>query len=292
MIGRNDTCWCGSNKKWKKCHYPEQPTPTVTDEQKKFYLKKFDIVIKTSEQIAGIRKACEFSSQVLEETCALAKEGVTTAELNAFAEKRHKEAGATAAAFHYGEPPFPRSICISPNDVICHGIADKTPLKDGDIINIDVASILDGYYGDCSKMVCIGEIGEEKQRVVDASYNCLMNSIAILKPGVFVSAIGDAITDHAEANNCSVVHQFVGHGVGIRFHEGPQVPHCRNSVDIPLLPGMIFTIEPMINAGSPDAVIDSKDYWTARTPDGKPSAQFEHTILITEDGHEILTTWS
>lgn len=292
MIGRNDECYCGSGRKWKKCHYPNQPPRQVSqDDLKKEYKRKFDILIKTPEEINGIRTACHLSSKILEETCAAIKAGMTTAEIEEIAHRLHKEAGAIPAALHYGHPPFPKSIPISLNEIICHGIPDDTIVRDGDIINIDVASILNGYYGDCSKMVVIGKTTPERQLVTDVSYECLMRSIAILKPGIPVSAVGDVIEDYATVHGCSVVNQFVGHGVGIDFHEGPQVPHSRNRNGILLVPGMTFTIEPMINAGVREGVIDPTDGWTARTRDGKASAQWEHTILITEDGHEILTNW-
>lgn len=292
MIGRNDPCWCGSEKKWKKCHYPEQDPNFETNKVRDRYRRDYDIHLKTPEQIAGIREACRLAADVLTKTAERAKAGVSTLELNDFAHQQMVKAGATPAALNYGHPPFPKSICISLNEVICHGIADeKTILKEGDILNLDVACILGGYYGDCSRMVVIGKTTEERQRVVDVSYECLMRSIAILKPGVLISEIGDVIEDYAKAHNCSVVYQFVGHGVGVDFHEGPQVPHCKNGIDIPLIPGMTFTIEPMINAGTAEAVIDRKDQWTATTADGRASAQWEHTILITEDGYEILTPW-
>lgn len=293
MIGRNDPCWCGSDKKWKKCHYPLKGgkyTPSASKLRKE-YLKKHDILIKTEKEIEGIRKSCHLAAQILDATCQMAKAGVTTLELNEFAHDLHKKAGAIPAPLHYGTPPFPKSICTSVNDVICHGIPGPYVLKEGDIINIDVTTILDGYYGDCSQMVMIGNVSEERKRVVDVAYEALMRSIAILKPGVLVSAIGKVIEPFANSRGCSVVNQFVGHGVGVDFHEGPQISHCRNSVDIPLQAGMTFTIEPMINAGVREAVIDPVDEWTARTLDGKPSAQWEHTILITEEGHEILTPW-
>ena len=292
IIGRNDPCWCGSGYKWKKCHYPAKGAATIAPENvKREYLKKYQIIIKNEEQIDGIRKSGALAVEILNKLCAMAKKGVTTQELNDFAVKLHKEAGAIAAPLHYGHPPFPKSICTSINEVICHGIPENRALKDGDIINIDVTCILNGYYGDCSQMVTIGNVSEEKQRVVDVSYECLMRSIAILKPGVPLSKIGDAIEDYADTQNCSVVDQFVGHGVGIEFHEGPQVMHGRNSNNILLQPGMVFTIEPMINAGVREAVIDYDDEWTASTLDGKPSAQWEHTILITSDGYELLTPW-
>ena len=205
---------------------------------------------------------------------------MTTQELDTLARKLHKDAGAIPAPLNYGSPPFPKAICTSINEVICHGIPDDRPLQKGDIVNIDVTSILNGFYGDCSRMVVLGPISEEKQRVVDVSYECLMRSIAILKPGILVCDIGKEIEHYAHAHDCSVVNQFVGHGVGVEFHENPQVPHCRNTVRIPLQAGMTFTIEPMINAGVRTAVIDKKDKWTARTADGKPSAQWEHTLLI------------
>lgn len=290
MVGRNEPCWCGSGDKWKKCHYPsENPHKPVNLRQE--YYQKHHILIKNEQQIKGIREAGRLAAHILDETCKLAKAGVTTQELNDFAHKMHMDFGAIPAPLHYGSPPFPKSICTSLNEVICHGIPDKTPLKDGDIVNIDVTALLNGYYGDCSRMVEIGEVSEEKKLVVDVAYESLMRSIAILKPGIPVSAIGAVIEPYAKSRGCSVVNQFVGHGVGVEFHEGPQVPHYRNSIDILLVPGMTFTIEPMINAGVREGVIDKFDQWTARTRDGKPSAQWEHTLLITETGHEILTPW-
>lgn len=288
MIERNDPCWCGSQKKWKKCHYPKAALHNF-ESLARDYKKQYGIILKTKEQIQGIRQACQLAATVLKKTCEMAKVGVTTNALNAFAEELFKKSGAIGASLGYGEPPFPKSICISLNEVICHGIADDRPLEKGDILNIDVACILDGYYGDCSAMVVLPPVSEEKQRVVDVSKECLRRSIEILKPGVLVSEIGRVIEEYATANKCSVVNQFVAHGVGIGFHEAPQIPHHFNDLSIPLAEGMTFTIEPMINAGVRGAVIDKKDEWTARTADGKPSAQWEHTILMTKDGHEILT---
>lgn len=293
LISRNDPCWCGSGKKWKQCHYPATGVPKgkVPENLKEQYWRKHHIILKNEEQIKGIRTSCQLASKILDATCAMAKEGVTTLELNDFAHKLHLDAGAIPAPLHYGHPPFPKSICTSLNEVICHGIPGNTVLKEGDIVNIDVTCILNGYYGDCSRMVIIGKTSPEKENVVDVAYESLMRSIAILKPGIPVSAIGDVIEPYANSRGCSVVNQFVAHGVGIDFHEGPQVPHNKNSNGILLVPGMTFTIEPMINVGVREAVVDPIDKWTARTRDGKPSAQWEHTVLITDNGHEILTTW-
>lgn len=294
MIGRNDPCWCGSGNKWKKCHFPH-PGPCLPKTESKNlvedYLCKYKILIKDSKQIDGIRASCQLASQILDLTCAMAKPGITTQELNDYAHRLHLDAGALPAPLHYGHPPYPKSICTSLNEVICHGIPDHTPLKEGDILNVDITTILHGYYGDCSRMAAIGSISPDKQLVVDVSYDCLMRAINILKPNIPLSAIGDVIETYANSKNCSVVDQFVGHGVGVEFHENPQIPHHRNTNAILLVPGMTFTIEPMINAGVREAVIDLQDHWTARTRDGKPSAQWEHTILITEKGHEVLTTW-
>lgn len=290
MVGRNDPCWCGSGIKWKKCHYPRS-NPKGSQDHVAMYKKKYNIHIKNQEQIKGIRAACRLSSHILDAICNKAKAGVTTRELDDLAVALHKEAGAIPASLHYGIPPYPKSICTSINDVICHGIPDDVPLKEGDIVNIDLGTILNGYFGDNSRMVIIGNTIPERKLVVDVAYECLMRSIAILKPGILVSQIGNVITDYATSKGCSVVHQFVAHGVGLAYHEDPQIPHCRNDVNIPLVPGMIFTIEPMINAGVAEAIIDPYDQWTARTRDGKPSAQWEHTLLITEEGHEILTPW-
>jgi methionyl aminopeptidase len=255
------------------------------------YFRKHHILIKNEKQIAGIRASCHLAAKILDKTCELAKAGVTTQELNDFAHKLHLEAGAIPAPLHYGEPPFPKSICTSINEVICHGIPSQRRLIDGDIVNIDVTCILNGFYGDCSRMVMIGEVNAERRLVVDVAYECLMQSISPLKPGIKISHIGDIIESYAHSRGCSVVNQFVGHGVGVEFHEGPQIPHNKNKNNIELIPGMTFTIEPMINAGRREAIIDPNDCWTARTCDGRASAQWEHTILITDTGHEILTPW-
>ncbi|MCH9610509.1 MAG: Methionine aminopeptidase [Chlamydiales bacterium] len=289
MIGRNDLCWCGSNKKWKKCHFPKGDPTKALSQRAQRYWRQYQIRLKTPEEIAGIRRASIFAATVLHKLCEAAKEGVTTNELNALSEELHKRAKAVPAALNYGEPPFPKGICTSLNEVICHGIPDDVPLKSGDIMNIDVASILDGFYGDCSAMVVIGETTKERQLVVDVSKECLKRSIEILKPGVMLNEIGEAITSYAESQGCSVVYQFVGHGVGLGFHEAPQVHHNRNNMQIPLEAGMTFTIEPMINAGVAEGEMDESSGWIVYTADRKASAQWEHTLLITESGYEILT---
>jgi len=289
MKGRNDPCWCGSGKKWKQCHYPSSKPLSQQQTLTKQYLQQYKIILKTPEEIEKIRLACKLTANILDAICKMAKVGVTTNELDEFAARQIRDANAIAAPLHYGNPPFPKSICTSLNEVICHGIPDDTILEEGDILNVDVSVNLNGYYGDCSRMVMIDPISPERTLVCEVSLECLHRAVKILKPGTLLHEIGDVIEDYADSRNCSVVNQFVGHGVGVAFHEPPQIPHHRNNFKIPLAPGMTFTIEPMINAGMREAVIDPSTQWEARTRDGRASAQWEHTILITETGHEILT---
>lgn len=285
MISRNDLCWCGSGLKWKKCHYPH-PSNLSQAQQ---YLNQHQIILKTPGQIEKIKIACQVTAQILDILCQAAKAGISTLELDQLSRKLHKEKNAIPACLGYGDPPFPKTICTSLNEVICHGIPDETVLKGGDFLNIDVSCIVDGYFGDASRMVAIGDISEEKKNVMDVSLECLKRSISVCQPGMPIWRIGKEIEDYARSKKCSVVNQFVGHGIGLAFHEPPEIAHHYNDVDILMAPGMIFTIEPMINAGGREGVIDPIDHWTVRTKDGKPTAQWEHTILITETGHEILT---
>ncbi|WP_213358347.1 methionyl aminopeptidase [Chlamydiifrater phoenicopteri] len=288
-MNRNDPCWCGSKKKWKHCHYPNKQIQDKTLSIASQYRSKYGILIKNDYEIKQIRNACQVTAHILNELCLAAKEGTTTNELDELSQKLHKEFSAIPAPLNYGHPPFPKTICTSLNEVICHGIPNDTPLRKGDILNIDVSCIVDGFFGDCSRMVIIDPVPEEKKLVCEASLKCLEQAINILKPEIPVHAIGDVIEDVAAEYGFSVVDQFVGHGVGIQFHEEPYIPHHRNNCSIPLAPGMTFTIEPMINIGNKKGFIDPKNHWEARTVDGKPSAQWEHTLLITEEGCEILT---
>lgn len=284
---RNEPCWCGSRRKWKHCHYPE--APQTWDALRRFYASQYNIILKDSDQIAKIRNACQVTAKILLQLCKSAKAGVTTEELDILSRELHKQYDAIPAPLNYGSPPFPKTICTSLNDVICHGIPNNDPLKPGDILNIDVSCIVDGFYGDCSRMVIIEETTPLKQQVCQASLESLNAAIAILKPGLPLYKLGDVIEDCANRYGFSVVDQFVGHGVGLSFHEDPYVPHHKNNCEIPLAEGMIFTIEPMINAGKKDGFIDPKNHWEARTCDHSPSAQWEHTVLITKTGYEVLT---
>ncbi|MFV0482610.1 MAG: type I methionyl aminopeptidase [Bacteroidales bacterium] len=248
------------------------------------------IIIKTAEQIEGIRKSGNLASRCLDYISGEIYDGVSTLELDKKIENFLRDHNAIPATLGYNG--FPASSCISPNDVVCHGIPSKDIiLKDGDIFNIDVTAILDGYFGDTSRMYSIGEIGQQAQNLIDAAEHALKLGIDRVKPGGYFGDIGFFIARYIRAKNYSVVYEYCGHGVGIEFHEAPNVEHSskRMGTGAKFLPGMIFTIEPMINEGGARTVLDKDDGWTARTMDGKLSAQFEHTLLVTETGVEILT---
>lgn len=214
--------------------------------------------------------------------------GVTTKELNDKIDEFIRDNGAISAPLNYRG--FPRETCISLNEVICHGIPDECVLVDGDILNIDVTTILNGFYGDTSRMFSVGTVSKTARKLMDCAEECLEIGIAEVRPGNHLGNIGYAIYNHAAKNGFTVVYQFCGHGVGLDFHEEPQVSHVANKDTGPIIqPGWVFTIEPMINEGFAEAVVDVHDKWTARTIDGKLSAQYEHTALVTDEGVDILT---
>jgi methionyl aminopeptidase len=247
------------------------------------------IIIKTPEQIEGIRKSSKLAGQTLEYIADFVKEGVSTEFIDQKIESFIRENGAIPATLGYGG--FPKSCCTSINEVVCHGIpSDNNILKNGDIVNIDVTTILNGYYGDTSKMFTIGEVSKVALDLIDVTRHSLFLGIQQVKPGNNFGNIGFAISKYVKSKGFSVVYEYCGHGVGIEFHEEPQIDHTSRRNTGPIMkPGMTFTIEPMINQGRPGTVVDKVDKWTARTVDKKLSAQFEHTILITETGFEVLT---
>jgi methionyl aminopeptidase len=289
MIKRNEPCWCGSGKKWKNCHFPEK-APLSNLEIKKRYKSHYNILLKDDTEITAIDHACKVTSLILREVACSLKAGMRFKEIDDLCIELHKKHNATAASLNYGTPPFPSSLCTSVNNVVCHGIPADQILKEGDIINIDIASIVDGYYGDCSCMVAIGKVSEDKRRLCKVTYDSMMAAIDYCKPGACMSQIGSIITDYCESRGLSVVENYVGHGIGIGFHEAPSVFHNPNDIRIAMVPGMIFTIEPMINLGSKETYVDD-DKWTVYTEDGQASAQWEHTILITDTGYKILTDY-
>ncbi|GGX61495.1 methionine aminopeptidase [Saccharospirillum salsuginis] len=238
-----------------------------------------------------MRVAGRLAAEVLEMIGDYVKPGVTTGELDRICHDHivNVQKG-IPAPLNYGNPPFPKSICTSVNHVICHGIpSDDKVLKKGDILNIDVTVIKDGYHGDTSKMFFVGEAPAHLERLVRVTQECLYKGIEIVRPGTQLGDIGHVIQQHAESNYYSVVREYCGHGIGAGFHEEPQVLHYgKPGTGMELQEGMCFTIEPMINAGKPQTKMLG-DHWTVVTKDRKPSAQWEHTLLVTADGVEVLT---
>ncbi len=247
------------------------------------------IIIKNKEQIEGIRKSSKLAGEVLLYIADFVKEGVSTYDLDKLIHNYIVEHKAIPATMNYNG--YPKSCCISLNDVICHGIpSEDVVLKNGDILNIDVTTILNGYFGDTSKMYIVGQPSETAMKLVNATKHCLDLGIQQVRPGNYFGNIGYVIARYAIAQGFTVVYEYCGHGVGIEFHEDPQVDHsARKNSGPKMKPGMTFTIEPMINEGKPRVRVDETDGWTARTVDNKLSAQFEHTILVTETGYEVLT---
>lgn len=255
-------------------------------EKQGYFIPPFS-TIKTREQIEGIRKSGKLTKKILDIVGERIKAGVTTNEIDRWVEDYTVEHGGIPAPLHY--EGFPKSVCTSLNNVVCHGIPDETVLKEGDIINVDVSTILDGYYSDASRMYMIGEVSHEAKKLVEVTKECLNIGIRQVKAFSSFNSIGNEIEDYANNNSFSVVREYCGHGVGIDFHEEPQVDHYRRrDKGLIMLPGMVFTIEPMINTGRYKCKTLS-DGWTVLTADGSLSAQWEHTIVVTERGCEILT---
>lgn len=285
-MNRNESCWCGSGLKYKKCHLSFDERLIALRDQG--YIVPTRDLIKTKEQIQGIRESAKINNGLLDLISLSIKEGMTTQEIDDIAYNYTVSNGGIPATLNYDG--FPKSICTSINNVVCHGIPSKdVVLKSGDIINVDATTILNGYYSDASRMFMIGEVTEEAKRLVEISKECLEKGLQAVKPWGFLGDVGAAIQEYAEGNGYSVVRDFGGHGVGLDIHEEPYVAHYgKRGTDMILVPGMVFTIEPMINAGSYELFIDPRDGWTALTKDGSLSAQWEHTILVTEDGLEII----
>ncbi|MEM8923555.1 MAG: type I methionyl aminopeptidase [Actinomycetota bacterium] len=306
----NDLCWCGSGKKFKRCHKgasdpirpgrisPVRPVPDTID--KPSWADGGDVVrwdeprVKSADVIERMRRTAREAADTLAMLGAMCQPGVTTEEVDIACHEAAIALNAYPSPLQYpgggGAPPYPKALCTSVNEVICHGIPDDRPLVDGDIINLDVTLFREGVHGDTNATFYVGQVDELSQRLVVVTRDSLMRGIEAAQPGNQINAIGKAIEEHAEGLGFGVVRDFVGHGIGEQFHTDLQICHYYHPrlTDI-IEPGMTFTIEPMITTGSWRARLWD-DGWTAVTTDGGRTAQFEHTILVTDDGPEILTT--
>jgi methionyl aminopeptidase len=309
-IGTNDRCWCGSGQKYKKCHRltdtpvkpgvvgPRRPVPD--DIERPPYIAnggrpptRNERLIKPPETVDRMRKAGLAAGEVLDAVAAAIAPGVTTDELDAVAHAASIERGGYPSPLGYagsgGAPPFPKSVCTSVNEVICHGIPSDQALRDGDIVNVDVTVYLDGVHGDTNATFAVGEIDPRSRKLIDVTRECLLRGIAAVRPGALTREIGAAIQEHAEAERFGVVRTFCGHAIGHEFHGDLSIPHYDEPRALTVLePGMTFTIEPMITMGSWRERI-WPDQWTAVTSDGLRTAQFEHTLVVTDTGAEVLT---
>lgn len=245
-------------------------------------------MIKTPAQIEGVRRAGIVNNRILDLVGEMIKPGITTEDINTLVHESTIRLGGIPAPLNF--EGYPKSVCTSINEVVCHGIPDpKRVLLEGDIINVDVTTIVDGYYADASRMYCIGEVSPEASKLVRVTKESVELALKEARAWGHLGDIGAAISQHISANGFTVVREIGGHGVGLDFHEEPWVSHIgTRGTDMLLVPGMIFTIEPMVNAGKPDVVQDDEDGWTIYTKDGSLSAQWEYTVLITEQGPEVL----
>ena len=286
-LGRNDPCWCGSGKKYKACH-------AAFDDKLARLAQEGHVVpthdlIKAPDQIAGIKESAKINVAVLDYIEKNIHAGMNTAEIDKIVYDMTTSMGGIPAPLNY--EGYPYSVCTSVNEQVCHGFpSEKVILKEGDIINVDCSTILNGYFSDSSRMFCIGEVSPEKKKLVQVTKECVELGLKEVKPWGFLGDMGQAVHDHAYANGYTVVREIGGHGVGLEFHEEPWVGYnSKRGTQMVLAPGMIFTIEPMVNMGGVEIFIDEENDWEVYTEDGMPSAQWEIMVLVTEDGHEVLS---
>lgn len=286
-LGRNDKCWCGSGRKYKQCHQAfDDKIARIAEQGRPVPMPE---MIKNAHQIAGIRQSAKINIAVLDHIAEHIHAGMSTEEIDQMVYEQTTKMGGIPAPLHYDG--YPKSVCTSLNDQVCHGIPSQDIiLKEGDIVNVDASTILNGYFSDSSRMFCIGEVSPEKKKLVEVAKECVYRGLEEVKPWGYLGDMGQAVHDHAFANGYTVVREIGGHGVGLEFHEDPWVSYnSRRGEEMLMVPGMIFTIEPMVNMGAPDIYVDEVNNWTVYTEDGKPSAQWEIMVLVTEDGAEILS---
>lgn len=285
--GRNEACWCGSGRKYKQCH--EALDDKILMYQRQGHIVPDHEMIKNPEQIQGIRDSAKINCAVLDAVAEKICVGMPTEDIDRIVAETTRAMGGIPAPLNY--EGYPKNVCTSINDQVCHGIPSAEDiLKDGDIVNVDCSTIYKGYFSDSSRMFCLGNVSEEDQKLVRVAKECMELGIKEAKPWGFLGDIAQVINDHAIENGYSVVREIGGHGVGIEFHEEPWVSYVtKRGTEMLLVPGMVFTIEPMINAGRHDIYVDDENDWTVYTEDGKKSAQWEVTIAITEDGNEVIS---
>lgn len=286
-IGRNDPCWCQSGKKYKACH--ENFDSKIKRFSNMGHIVPDHSIIKNEQQILKIKESCKVNMEILDTVAEKICEGMPTSDIDRIVVETTKKHGAIAAPLNY--EGFPYSVCTSVNNQVCHGFpSDKVILKSGDIINVDVSTILDGYFSDSSRMFCIGDVSPEKKRLVEVTKEAVYAGLEATKPWGFLGDMGQAVHDYCYDRGYTIVREIGGHGVGLEFHEDPWVSyHSKAGQEMLLVPGMMFTIEPMVNMGKEDIFIDSENNWEVYTEDGKPSAQWEIMVLVTEDGTEVLS---
>lgn len=287
-IGRNDDCWCGSGNKYKHCH--QQFDEKLAELKSAGHKIPTHKMIKNTAQIEGIREAGKVNNAILDEVASKIKMGMSTEEINSIVVEATARLGGIAAPLNY--EGFPKSVCTSINDQVCHGIPSAEDiLEDGDIVNVDVTTIYKGYYADASRMFLIGDVLPEDKELVKAAREAIDVGLSVVKPWNCLGDVGQAINDFAKAHGYSVVREIGGHGVGLEFHEDPWVSYVsKKNTGYVLAPGMVFTIEPMINEGRAEIFIDESNDWTVYTEDGSYSAQWEVTVAVTEDGYEVLAS--
>lgn len=282
----NDACWCASGRLYSECHME-------FDRRLDYYRKKRHRVpprgiIKNEKQLNGMRESSKINIAVLDYVAENIHKGMSTEEIDKMVYNKTTAMGAVPAPLNY--EGFPKSVCTSINNEVCHGIpSDDIILSDGDIVNVDCSTVYNGYFSDSSRMFCIGNVDDETQKLVDTAKECVRLGLEQVKPWGHLGDIGQAVNDNAMAHGYSVVRDVGGHGIGLEFHEEPYVSYVtRRGTDMLLVPGMVFTIEPMINMGGPDIYIDDDNGWTIYTDDDMPSAQWEIMVLVTEEGHEVM----
>ena len=284
--GRNDPCWCGSGKKYKKCHIDFDEK--IEEFEVAGHIVPSHEILKNAEQIEKIKESAKINIAVLDYVAEHIKAGISTAEIAKWVYDITTKMGGVPAPLNF--EGFPKSVCTSINNEVCHGIpSEDVIIKDGDIINVDVSTNLNGYFSDSSRMFCIGNVSEENRKLVEETKNAVYEGLKQVKPWGFLGDMGQAVNDYVKSKGYSVVREVGGHGIGLEFHEDPWVSYIsKKGTEMLMVPGMIFTIEPMVNAGKPDIFVDEDNGWTIYTEDNSMSAQWEIQVLVTEDGYEII----